>query len=273
MKTCPKCGHTQSEGNFCGKCGTSLISNTTNNEPTEAAATQPDPAQYYQQAPQPEAAPAQPNEQIEKLKSESKLFLSFLLQQVKSPSAHFQDVNSGLKNSLLSIGLYILLTALAIYSIIRSLFGAAYGIYDGPSIVTIVFYLALFSLLVLAVNLTSVYVTSKLFSENQTFSEIVRKIGGYFALPIALSAVSILLALISSYTVSGIILYIGIILAFGTVPTYVMIKLLAHQTKSIDGFYAFLFYIAFTAILGFLISLLIMDSAIGELIGYMGMDF
>lgn len=268
MKTCPTCKHTQEDGYFCGKCGTSLSDHTGQTTVTETAATQQQ-AVYRESDPiRPQAEPEQSNEQIEKLKNESKQFFSFLLQQLKSPSHHFDQVETSMKNSLISILLYILLTALAIFSIIRSLFGGGYE-YFGPSLVQVVFYLTLFSLLVLAVNLTAIFVTTKLFSENHSFGEVTRKVGGYYALPIACSLGSILLALIHSYTLSGIVLYIGAILAFGTVPTFVMMKLLARKSKSVDGFYAFLFYIGFTAVIGFILGLLIMDSAIGELLGYM----
>lgn len=268
MKSCPTCSHTQEDGNFCGKCGTPLSDHTEQTSVPETVATNQEAVYSESHSTTSQPEPTQPNEQIEKLKTESKQFFSFLLQQLKSPSQHFNQVNSGIKNSLISISLYILLTAIAIFSIVRSLFGGGYG-YFGPSLVQVVFYLTLFSLLVLAVNLTAIFVTSKLFSESLTFGEVTRKVGGYYVLPIAFSLGSILLALIHSYTLSSIILYIGAILAFGTVPTFVMMKLLASKSKSVDGFYAFLFYIAFTAVIGFILGLLIMDSAIGELLGYM----
>ena len=274
MKTCPQCGHMQTDGKFCGKCGTPLPEATiTEDNSTETAATYQEAVHHEPTEPTPAtSASAQPNEQIEKLKGESKQYLGFFLQQLKTPSAHLHHVQSGLKNSVISIILYIVLTGFAVYTMIRPFSDIGFG-YVGPSFVSIIFYSALVTALILAIQVTAIFVTSKLFSENFSYTEAIRKVCGFLVLPIVLSAAALLLALISSYTVSGLVLYLGIVLAFGTAPMFVMITQLAQRTKSIDGFYAFLFYCAFVGIVGFFISLMIMDSAVGDVIDLMDGGF
>ncbi len=268
MKICSVCNHAQEEGKFCGKCGAPFTAVETDQAQSETVATteasvQPHPVH-------PSAAtqqPTEPNEQIEKLKTESKMFFSFFMQQLKSPSAHFNAVNSSAKNSLISIILYVLLTALAVYALIRSVVGSSLS-YFGPSFIQIIFYFTLFAVILLAINVTAIFVTSKLFSENLSYTEVVRRVGGFFALPILFSVVGILLALIESYGLSTSVLYIGGLLAFGTIPVYIMVKLLAQKTKSMDGFYAFLFYFVITAALSIVLVMLVADSAIGDLFDY-----
>lgn len=272
MKICSVCNHAQEEGKFCGKCGAPFTAVETDQAQSETVATtetvEPTEASVQPHPVPPSAAPqqpAEPNEQIEKLKTESKVFFSFFMQQLKSPSAHFNAVNASAKNSLISIILYILTTAIAVYALLRSGFGF-YGF--GPSFIQTVFYVVVLAILVLVINALAVFVTSKLFSENLTFVEVLKKIGGFFALPILLSVVAMILALINSIGASTMLLYIGSMLAFGMIPTYVMIKLLSQKVKTIDGFYAFLFYTAFTVIVGFILILLIADSAIGDMVRY-----
>lgn len=276
MKTCPQCGHMQADGNFCGKCGTPLPAQETPVEnQTELLVPHEEPVrkEYVEPTPPPVTEqPVQPNEQIEKLKGESKLYFSFFAQQLKAPSAHLNQLQSGLKNSLISLILYVVLTGLAVYTALRSLFDSSFG-YGGPSFISIIFYVALVTAIILAINVTAIFVTSKLFSENLSYVETIRRVCGFFVLPVALSAAALLFALVSSYTVSFLVLYLGAFLAFATAPIFVMITQLAKKSKSIDGFYAFLFYGAFIAIVGFFISIMIMDSAIGEVIDMMGYGF
>lgn len=250
MKTCSTCGHVQNDGNFCGKCGGKLEGAA---EVQAAAVSQ-------------EQQPVQQNsEQLDKLKEQSKMYFGYFMQQLKTPTG-----KTDLKNSLISIGLYILLTVIAVYSLINRLFSNSYSYYiESPSFIQIFFYAAIFFIILNAIGVTSVFLTSKFFSENLSFKEVINRFGGYYALPIVLSVVGIVLSFLKSYSIAMICIYFGLIIAFGLIPVFVMIRQLSLKSKGIDSFYAYMFYLVLNVIFGAIIGLLIADSAIGEMLDYL----
>lgn len=247
MKTCSTCGHVQNDGNFCGKCGGKL-----EGAADVQAATVTQEQQPVQQS----------SEQLEKLKEQSKMYFSYFMQQLKKPSGQ-----SDLKNSLISIGLYILLTVIAVYSLINRAFSNSYY-FEGPSFMQIFFYAAIFFIVLNAIGVTAVFLTSRFFSENLSFKEVINRFGGYYALPIILSVVGILLAFLKSYSIAMISIYFGLIIAFGLIPVFVMIRQLSLKSKGVDSFYAYMFYLLLNVIFGVIIGLFIADSAIGEMLSY-----
>ena len=275
MKTCIACGHTQEEGNFCGKCGTNfeghagetvykqkVADNDVSQAQLETAATQESSTHVNE---------SQKNEQLEKIKEQSKRYFDYFIQQLKSPSTQVNGGQTTFKNSLISIALYILLTIIAVYSLFKGLLGgydSFYG-YFGPSLFQLFVYMSIFFILLIGINLLAIFVTSKLFSVNQNFKEIIGNVGGYFAIPVVFSVIGILLAILKSLTIATFFIYIGVSIAFGLIPLFVMLKLLNIKSKRIDSFYAFLFYLFFTFVSGLLLGLLIADSAIGELLNYL----
>lgn len=247
MKTCGVCKYTQAEGNFCGKCGEKL----------DSVARQEVPRTIGE---------SEKNEQFERLKEQSKKYFNYFMQQLKAPSAPITQNQSSFKNGLISIGLYVLLTAITIYLLISGVM-ADYSYYE-LSILQIILYAGIFFALIIGINVLAVFVTSKLFSINQKFKEVISKIGGYFAIPVVFSIIGIFLAILKSMSLATIFIYIGASLAFGIIPLFVMLKLLNTKTNSIDSFHAFLFYIVFTFVTGVFLGILIADSIIGELLSY-----
>lgn len=248
MKTCSTCGHMQDEGNFCGKCGGKLELQV--GEQTAATVQAEQPIQ-------------QNNEQLEKIKEQSKMYLGYFVKQLKFPS-----IQSDMKNSFTSIGLYILLTVIAVYTLLRNVFDNSYVGYMGPSFFQILIYATIFFVLVIVINATAVFLTSKLFSENVKFTEVITKFGGYYVIPILLTALGIVLSLVKSYTIAGMSIYLGLVIAFGLIPVFVIIRQLSLKSKGIDSFYAYLFYLGLNVLFGVIIGMFIADSAIGEMIGY-----
>lgn len=248
MKTCSTCGHVQNDGNFCGKCGGKLESQT--GDQTAAAIQAEQPVQ-------------QNSEQLEKIKEQSKMYLGYFVRQLKSPSGQ-----SDMRNSLISIGLYILLTVVAVYTLIKNLLSNSYFGYMGPSFFQILIYATIFFVLLIAISAAAVFLTSMLFSENLKYTEVINKFGGYYVIPIVLTAFGIVLALIKSYTIAGLSIYLGLIIAFGLIPVFVMIRQLSLKSRGIDSFYAYMFYLVINVIFGVIIGLFIADSAIGEMIDY-----
>lgn len=248
MKTCSTCGHVQNDGNFCGKCGGKLEGAADVQAATVAQEQQP-----VQQS----------SEQLEKLKEQSKMYFGYFMQQLKTPSGQ-----SDLKNSLISIGLYILLTVVAVYTLLKNLLDNSYFGYMGPSFFQILIYATIFFVLLIGISATAVFLTSMLFSENMKFTEVINKFGGYYVIPIVLTVLGIVLSLVKSYTIAGMSIYIGLIIAFGLIPVFIMIRQLSLKSKGIDSFYAYMFYLILNVIFGVVIGLLIADSAIGEMISY-----
>ncbi|WP_156137918.1 hypothetical protein [Sporosarcina sp. ZBG7A] len=245
IKTCPVCNHTQLDGNFCGECGNSF---SAIRKRTTAV----------------EVSTSSTNEPLEKLKTDAKNFMQFLFQQLKTPSAHFHTKNVSVQNSILSIILFILLTSATFYAAFPTSLNTL-----SPSFFQVVLYLSIFFFLVVVVNLIAITSTVKLFSISESVSELTRKIGGFYAIPIALSTISLLLTLVHSFTLSTILLAIAIFIAFILIPLFSITKLLFKEPTSIDSFYGILFYIAVTTVASILLATFIADTAIGEILRFL----
>lgn len=122
-------------------------------------------------------------------------------------------------------------------------------------------------LLVVAVNLIAVVSTVKLFSLTESVLEIARKLGGFYAIPLSLSAVSLFLTFVHSFTLSAILLAIAIFLAFHLIPLFTITKLLLHAPAATDSFYGILFYFAVTTVATILLAAFVADTAIGDILG------
>lgn len=269
MKNCLTCGHSQEEGKFCGKCGAPLESSV-----LEQAATIND-MNDYQDQPQSQFAKtvqetSQSSDQIELIKKQSKLYINHFLEQLKNPSANL-NVEAAWKNNIISMVIYVIITALSVFMLLKRFTSGGFGFFEsyGPSIIQVIFYMSLFLTLLIAINVLAIFLTSKLFSENLSFRNIISKIGNYYALPIAITILSILLGLLKSYTYSIFMLYAGFTLAIVIIPIFVMINLLSNTSKIIDNFYSFIFYLVVTGVLSAIIFSFIIDSAIGDYLGFL----
>lgn len=259
MKKCLACGHEQEEGRFCGKCGEEIEKLVSD----EVAATA---SSNFEQQPQ---VTSQNSEQLEKIKEQSKMYFNYYMQQIKVPSTHFNTTELSFKNSIISIILYVILTTLSVYVLIKGFIGG--GLFEsyGPSFFQIFLYMSVFFVLLITISLVAVFITTKLFSEDLTFKDVISKFGGYYMLPMMLSVIGIFLALFKSYSFATISIYVGLAIVTGVIPMYIMVKLLSSKSKGIDSFYAFIFYIIVTIILMVIVISFIIDSTIGEYLQYL----
>ncbi|WJY26361.1 hypothetical protein [Sporosarcina trichiuri] len=168
------------------------------------------------------------------------------------------------------MAVYILLAVLSVYFMARSLSEYSFGIVE-IGFMDVALPLTLFAAVAIGIHATAIFVTFKLFSEPISLKAVIHGIGEFYEVPVALTAVSLVLLLFKSYTVGFGILAIGAGLAFATIPMFVMISQLVRQSKTIDKFYAFLFYAVFLFVAGALISVLAMDSQLGELMNTLNM--
>ncbi|QQP13151.1 zinc ribbon domain-containing protein [Lysinibacillus agricola] len=267
MKNCLTCGHTQDDGKFCGKCGTPFENAALEQAATINSMSDEQPQSQYAQTDQ---GTTQSSEQMELIKKQSKLYFNYFLEQIKMPSTNF-NVEAAWKNSVTSIILYVLLTALSVFVLIKKFLSGGFGFFEsyGPSFIQVFFYMSLFISLLIAINVLAIFLTSKLFSENLSFTNVISKIGNYYTLPVAITVLSILLGLLGSYKYSIMMLYIGFVLVLGCIPIFVMIKLLSNKSKSIDSFYGFIFYLVVTGILSAIIFSFIIDSTIGNFLDFL----
>lgn len=233
INTCPECEHTQLDGKFCAECGASFLTLETR-----------EPIEY---------PPAKVDDSLEKLARETKAFMRFLSKQFKAPSGHFHTTAAKLQNSILSIVLFIILTAIALYRL---------SLEPGVPALQLVSYFSIFFLLLFVINIIANISTARLFSEPETLSELTRKLGGFYAIPIALSFASFLLTFTQSYPLASILLSISLILAFILIPLFTITLILIHHQKSIDGFHGILFYLSMTIVGGILLVVFFEDTPI-----------
>ena len=238
MKTCSSCQHLQPDGNFCGDCGAAFST-----ELSRAAVEIPSPSS---------------NETFQKGKEEAVAFMNFFMQQVKTPSAHIFSTRNRLSHSVMMIVFYLLLTSASIYMTLPVLFK--------PSLLQTTFYMSTFFILVFVITLLSILSTFKLFSTSHSVAELIRILGGFYAIPVAPSSVSILLTLLDATSFSMIIGVLGVGIAFVLIPLFVVIRVLSLDSKSIEGFNGVLFYVSCTIVGFILLSVFIADTAIGELL-------
>lgn len=262
MKNCLACGHAQDDGRFCGKCGAPIENAAQERAATTHSVSDEQPNSQYTQTAQ---RTTQSNEQIELIKKQSKLYVNYFVEQLKMPSANF-NVEATWKNSIISMIIYVVLTALSVFTLIKQIFSRGFGFFEsiGPSFIQVFFYMSLFISLLIAISIFAIFLTAKLFSESLSFTNVISKIGNYYTLPIAIMVLSILLGLLKSFSYSTTMIYIGFALAIGIIPIFVMIKLLSNKSKNIDSFYGFVFYLVVTCILSSIVFSFMIDSAIGE---------
>lgn len=160
---------------------------------------------------------------------------------------------------MLSIILFVLLTSAAFYNSFPTDLIAL-----SPSFFQVVLYLSVFFLLLVVVNLVAVMSTVKLFSNSESVPELARKLGGFYAIPITLSAAGLLLTFAQSFSLSAVLLAIAAFIAFVLIPFFTTAKILFNHPTTLDSFYGILFYIAVTTVASILLGAFIAGSAIEE---------
>ncbi|WP_040287418.1 zinc ribbon domain-containing protein [Sporosarcina koreensis] len=241
MKTCPVCSHAQLEGNFCGECGTSYSSarkraETVVENPSASNGTWGD------------------------FGKEVQSFFRFVVSQAKAPSSHIHTPESSFPYSVMSILLYVFLAATSFYSLYAAQLLA-------PAWLSILLKGSLLLLLFLSINLAAIKATAMTFSVTQPLPELIRKLGGFFAVPIILSSASLLLTFLDAHSLAVILLSVSAAVAFILVPLYVTLTMLSDFPDTIDGFNGLLFYASCTIVGVIVLLVLIADTAIGGMLG------
>ncbi|TFD97077.1 Yip1 family protein [Jeotgalibacillus sp. R-1-5s-1] len=270
---CSTCGHTQENGNFCGKCGADLRVQSTEATSTvhkETAATYEQPATA--------ASVAQPNEYLEKAKKTSKGYFAYTKNFIKNPSVIFKSGAAEFTNGLISLILFTVLFAFTIYffvqSIARSMFGGMGDLfmneYAGPSFFTIFSQSFLYTAIYIALIAASLFVVTKLFGTDYSFKQIIAAYGVHMIPSLILIVLSMLLIIMDAYTYGVFFIVLSVLFAIIFVPVYIVSSMLTRKTKSIDPFYGYISYLVLFAIITSVYTGLLADSAMGNLIDEIG---
>lgn len=272
---CEKCGHEQQAGKFCGKCGNTLVAQTT---------ASPGPAlQNVSQAnavPASAGAPAyqnqastDPNLHVEKVKETSKQYWGYFLGHLKQPSSILSDFNKNFINSLITFAIFALITALGIYDIVTYFMGPVdefAGIFAQesikPSFFKILLNVVLALAVVIALSLGSIYLVSKFFGPPTQFKTLTTIYGTYL-IPMTLIVVAAyLLLLIDSRGIGSSLLMIGLFLSLFVMPLFLITTLVNQKPRQLDSFYAFLLYIAMFMIGLSIVLSVLLDSTFSDVL-------
>ncbi|WJY26316.1 hypothetical protein [Sporosarcina trichiuri] len=182
------------------------------------------------------------------------------MSQAKAPSAHFHTQENSFPHSWMSILLYVFLAATSFYSLFAVQLPA-------PTWLPVLLKGGLLLLLFLTINLSAIKATAMVFSVPQPLPELIRKLGGFFAMPIILSSAALLLTFLDAHSLAVILLIVSLAVAYILVPLYVMLMILSGFPDTIDGFNGLLFYASCTIVCVIVLLVLIDGTAIGGLLG------
>lgn len=255
MKICTSCQNEQQEGKFCGKCGHPLTDGGA--APTEQAATTENVSNQQQMASNQNTQ--QPNEQIELLKTESKAYIGYFLEKLKMPSSA-----SDFKNSLISIVIFLVLSAIGIFTYANNMTGGYiqlpfFGIFTS---------LVIFFALMILVSVLSIFITTSLSEDKPPFKLILEKYGNLFSLTIALSIIGLLLILLKSNNAGILLISLALTIVVSVIPMYVATKYVQNLTFKLDKFYVFLMFLVIQIILYTILFVVLADNLLGQIQNY-----
>ena len=130
---CEKCNHEQASGKFCGKCGTPLqevetgaVEEVTGAQSELEVAATVESVQPLQPTANPVVAtPAQPNEQVERVKDTSKKYVAYIKEFAVNPSRIFSNSENQFTNAIITMAIILLLASYTIFLAIKSFYTMA----------------------------------------------------------------------------------------------------------------------------------------------------
>src|SRR5699024_4470681 len=244
---CPKCENEQSEEIFCESCGASLSeANPAVNDATEAEAEL-----ETKEVVQENKAQAETNETVEKVKEVSTAYLKYFMTFLKKPSKEQANPAANFINGLISVGLINLILSFSLYSLSKidlCIFSS------GPSFGKFFFSSLLFLLIIMAITVGLIFVTSVLFGQKKlNIQEALSIYNGKLNPMILLSAVALIMALLDAKTFAYYLLSFIVLAIFLLIPLYIVKNIISKSEQSFDPFYL---YISYTIAFLFVISVI-----------------
>ena len=255
---CMKCGHDQDTGNFCGKCGIRFEESF--KDPIET----PVPPVVEQAAtlPQQPVQPIEPNVHVEKVKVKSKVYFSYFMQYLKSPSLAYNRGEAEFSNSLISIILLVTIIGLSLHTFVSKMFG---GLIDGygPGFFSLFGGVFIFTAVAIGIVLLSLFLINKFFGPQLSLNAIVSLYGAHLSPILILAAASLLLMMLRSFTYGNFTLSIVFMFIIFILPLYLISLLLTKNSTAVDPLYSYIFYIALFSILFIIFVTILADSSLG----------
>lgn len=274
---CENCGHEQTSGKFCGKCGNALIAQvSTNPGPTFQQVAHAQTVNSTQTAAPAYQAPSDPNLHVEKVKETSKQYWTYFLEYLKKPSAILESYDKNFVNALITFAIFSLLTALSINDIIGYFIGPVdeFGSMFAqesfkPSFVKILLYAVIALGVVFALSIGSLYAISKFFGPQTQFKPLVSMFGTYLIPMSLVMLAAFLLLLIDSRGIGSTLFGLGLLFSIFIMPLFLVTTLVNQNSRQIDSFYAFIAYAVLFAIGLSIILSVFVDSTIGSMLSEM----
>ncbi|BAQ10060.1 hypothetical protein OXB_1589 [Bacillus sp. OxB-1] len=204
--------------------------------------------------------PAEPSIHMEKLKAQSKMYGTYFMRQLKNPSRPLEDEQTGFPNALISIILFSMLIAGAMYTLIRNVSWS----HEGGAFLTALASQMAFILGFIALVLISLYTINHFFGPALTLKSIVSLYGAHLSFLLISAAASLLFILMNSFTFGVVALTITMSLAIFILPLHLVSTLLTEKPAGLDPLYGTLLYVAMFSILLLLLTTIVADSAFGE---------
>lgn len=284
MIKCPNCQNEQQSGKFCGVCGTPLaeqqqtaatqqVEQAAQQTEQEQAATIETPAQpiqqTYEQAQQQQFTQQQAGqqqqgqqqsvnplteEQMEKLKSDSKNYMKFFMEKLTAPSS-----TPNFKFGLINIIAFLLMTALASFVSINN------NSYVETSFLGTVLSVMIGLALLISVGMLAIFITTLFSSEKPTFKQIIEQYGNYSSITVGLSTIALLLFILKSFAMGFLIMSVALGITFVVQPTFIINRYIQTLQFNLDKYFMYLIFIIIQAVLFAIFFMIIADSFIGEL--------
>lgn len=277
MLKCTQCGHDQTEGKFCEKCGGALnevnvnVEHAENNYAEQHQPVQPPvqpPIQQqgveqqvnYQQNNQQQNHHQEINPSVEKVKDTSRAYGTYFMKHLKRPGQIFGTGEREFKNAIISSVLVTLLISLAMYMMMNN------QPFAEIPFASVVFGTMILLLVLLFVTYTVLFMINKMYGTQATFKEIASIYGAHLSPAIGIAALAFILVLIKSFNIGGVLIFVAIGMMLTTIPLFLISNLLTRKSRAIDAFYGYLIYLIAIGIAYVIIITIFGDTMVGQVI-------
>lgn len=300
---CTNCGHLQSDGKFCEKCGGMLalekstediVQNDSVSEPADLEEGRPvttsEPVlhetnqsnkeqesikreQSQQTQPNQQQNQQEPNQSVEMVKDTSRAYGTYFMKYLKRPSQIHGTGIREFKNAIISSILLSALIALTFYLAMKDVMspfgrGNPYMSIDVP-FAQVFFGILILLVIFLFVTYVVLFAINKMYGTNASFKEIIAINGAYLAPTLAIAVISFVLILLKSYNIGGILLFASIGFMLSIAPIFIINTLLTRRTRSIDPFYGYVIYLVAIVIAYVIVFAILGDTMVGRLLSDM----
>lgn len=273
---CKNCNHEQVSGKFCGKCGkpleeveeaTAAVEGITQTEANEEVAATVESIQPLEPTPNPVVStPAQPNEQVERVKDTSKKYIEYIKEFAVNPSRVFNTAENQFTNAIITIAIILLLASYTIFSVIKAFYKSPIGLgliqlyEEGAESIfgTQAFTLSLFPtygnaflifLLLIGLSVAISLAVMKIAKQPLNFKRLISIYGTFLIPVVGLVVLSLLLILINKIALGLVLLIIGFSLAVYVYPLRIVFHKFGEASKIDATHRGFMYFVGISIVL------------------------